>query len=146
MTGEKWGGCLCGAVRFRAAQVKTEFGGCHCKMCQRWTGGPLLAASVPADAIEWSGAEAVGIYQSSDWAERAFCTRCGSGLWYRVTTRPDTDYEVLLGLFDDPGGMRMTSEIFIDAKPGAYAFTGEHRRETGAEVQARYDLKRAEST
>ena len=27
--------------------------------------------------------EHIATYQSSDWAERAFCSMCGSNLWYK---------------------------------------------------------------
>lgn len=141
---ERSGACLCGAVRFRATRVKSGFAGCHCRMCQRWAGAVLLAASVPADAVEFTGRENIGIYQSSAWAERAWCTRCGSGLWYRPTVSPEADYEIPVGLFDDASGLTMTHEIFIDRKPDAYAFAGDHRRETEAEVLSRYNLQEGE--
>ena len=141
---ERTGGCLCGAVRFAATEVEPEFGGCHCKMCQRWAGGVLLAVSVPGPAVSFTGEEHVGRYASSEWAERAWCTRCGSGLWFRASGKDA--YEVPIGLFDDTSGFRMTGEIWIDRKPEAYAFAGEHPRETEAEVLARYDLQKGEPT
>ena len=33
---------MCGAVRFKAYEVETDFGACHCVMCQRWAGGPFF--------------------------------------------------------------------------------------------------------
>ncbi len=139
MSGAREGGCMCGAVRFRAAQVQRDFGACHCKMCQRWSGGPLLAATVIEGDMEWQGEAHIARYQSSDWAERGWCARCGSGLFYRVTKGAHAGaYEVPIGLFDDPGGLRMTREIFIDRKPDAYAFAGERERLTEAQTLALY--------
>ncbi len=139
---QRTGQCLCGAVTFVARADKTEFGACHCKMCQRWTGSALLCVTVPQEQIEWSGSDHVATIQSSDWAERGWCNKCGSGLWYRVTAEgPHAgNYEVPIGLFDDPAGLTLTHEIFIDKKPDGFAFAGEHGRMTEAEVLARYGV------
>ena len=140
---ERAGRCLCGAVRFTAMVGDTRFGGCHCTMCQRWGGGPLLAVTVRAEDLRWQGWEHVATFQSSDWAERGWCARCGSNLFYHVTAREgDTsggaegDYEMAVGLFDDTSGFELVREIFVDRKPGAYAFAGDHRRLTEAETLA----------
>jgi hypothetical protein len=34
-----------------------------------------------------------------------------------------------MGLFDDPNGFELLSEIFIDQKPDSYFFAGEARKE-----------------
>ncbi|WP_299134169.1 GFA family protein [uncultured Amaricoccus sp.] len=129
------GHCLCGTVRFTAAVRTRETHCCHCEMCRRWTGSALLAVSIAPDDIVFDGAETIRTYASSDWAERAWCDRCGSTLYYRLSVDgfgPRT-YEMSLGLFDDPGAFPMAKEIFIDRKPTAYAFAGDHRRLTEAE-------------
>ena len=43
-----------------------------------------------------------------------------------------------LGLFDEPDGFPLTSEIYIDRKPAGFAFAGEHERKTKAEVEAAF--------
>ena len=79
------GKCLCGAVSFTIRDLNADFGACHCKMCQRWTGSTYMSLTVPADTIAFEGKENIGRYQSSEWAERAWCKNCGSNLWYQVT-------------------------------------------------------------
>ncbi|MHA1569791.1 MAG: GFA family protein, partial [Alphaproteobacteria bacterium] len=38
------GRCLCGAVRFTARKVGSEFGVCLCGICRKWGGGgPMFA-------------------------------------------------------------------------------------------------------
>jgi hypothetical protein len=136
---ERTGGCLCGAVRFIARQPRPRLSVCHCKMCQRWTGGPLFAVSVAAGDLTLEGAEQVQRIASSDFAERAWCGKCGSALWYRLTTPGEAaDYEIMLGLFDDTTGFEVGEEIFTDVKPAAYALTGAHARLTEAETMAKY--------
>jgi hypothetical protein len=136
---DRTGRCLCGAVRFTAREVHPRLSLCHCKMCQRWTGGPLFAVFVPAAGLSFEGAEHVRRIASSEIAERAWCGRCGSALWYRLTgPGAAAEYELTLGLFDDTSGFEIGEEIFADAKPAAYAFTGAHTRLNEAETLAKY--------
>lgn len=125
MTGQ----CLCGAVRFRAHEVDPHIHACHCGMCRRWSGGPGLAVSVGSVAFE--GKENLKEYASSDWASRGFCLQCGTSLFYRL--KSPQAYVMWSGAFDDATPFEMVGEIFVDEKPGFYAFEGDHPRQTGAE-------------
>ena len=126
------GRCLCGAVSYTAEDVETHFHGCHCSMCRRWTGGSAMAAAV--GSVAFDGAENIARYDSSEWAERGFCRQCGSNLFYHLK---GTDrYIMWVGSFDDQTPFKLDGEIFIDEKPDAYAFAGDHPRLTGAEFMA----------
>jgi hypothetical protein len=124
------GGCLCGAVRFTAGLTKREFGACHCEMCRRWTGSALLGITVPEGNVEWTGTENIGRLQSSSWAERGWCAKCGSNLYFKVTADSPykSDIELPIGLFDDANGLVFSNEIYIDHKPDSYAYAGEGRK------------------
>ena len=51
------GGCLSGKVRFRLAAEAIETGYCHCRMCQRNTGAPVVAwTTFPAASFSWTAA------------------------------------------------------------------------------------------
>ncbi|HEX7035515.1 MAG TPA: GFA family protein [Pseudomonadales bacterium] len=126
------GKCLCGAVTFTAEDVEPEVHACHCAMCRSWAGAPMLA--VNAGKVSFRGEADLGRYQSSEWAERGFCTRCGSNLFYRL--KQDGRYFMCMGAFDDQSGFRMASEIYIDQKPPGYAFAGDHPRQTRDEFMA----------
>lgn len=126
------GKCLCGAVTFTADDVETHVHGCHCSMCRSWSGGPLLAASV--GSIEFQGGEHISRYDSSAWAERGFCARCGSNLFYRL--KEADRHIVCIGAFDDQSPFELVGEIYIDEKPPGYAFAGDHPRQTGEEFMA----------
>ena len=121
---------MCGAVRFVAEGVPEEYGACHCEMCRRWTGSALLGVTVPEANVSWQGGENITVIQSSSWAERAFCKLCGSGVWFRVTQEGEFAgaLEMPIGLFDEVDGFRMTSEIYIDHKPDAFAYAGSGRK------------------
>ena len=135
---ERTGKCLCGAVTYRAKELKPEIGACHCSMCRRWTGGPLLAAS--SGDVAWQGDDEIRTFKSSDWAERGFCSQCGSALFYRVTAPGPHQgtYHLAFGTLDDQSGFTIDKEWFIDKKPDAYTLAGEHKTLTEAEVFAMF--------
>ncbi len=131
----KTGQCLCGAVKFEAELKDATFGACHCGMCRRWTGGPMHAKDAEKLTVT-AGQEALNSYNSSDWADRVSCGTCGSSLWYHLK-KPEM-FIVAVGTFDDQSDMVMASEIFIDHKPGGYAFAGDLKQMTEAEVMAAF--------
>ena len=126
------GKCLCGAVTFTADEVDSHVHGCHCSMCRNWSGSPMLAASV--GSVSFTGEESISRYLSSEWAERGFCSKCGSNLFYRL--KEADQYIMCTGAFDDQSGFELVGEIYIDEKPPGYGFAGDHPRQTGAEFMA----------
>lgn len=129
------GQCLCGSVKIFAAQANTSVGACHCNMCRQWTGGPLMAVDCGND-VSFEGAEHITCFTSSEWAERAFCKKCGSHLFYKLTI--SGQYIVPVGLLDMPQPLAFDHQIFIDEKPEFYCFANETKNMTGAEVFAQY--------
>ena len=126
------GRCLCGAVTVTLSGARPLVDVCHCAMCRRWGGGAFGGISGAAFAV--TGGEHVSVYRSSQWAERAFCARCGSNLWFRFV--PADHLSFLAGLFDLPDGFAMWRQIFVDEKPDWYAFAQDTPAMTGAEVIA----------
>ena len=94
------GGCLCGAIRFRAAGDPIRTSICYCTQCRRQTGSAMPAFAVyPVKAVEVTrGAPAR--FAASEKAEREFCESCGSPLFWRG--RNDADLDIFLGSFDEP--------------------------------------------
>jgi len=133
---EKTGQCLCGAVRFRARLGEAHMHACHCGMCRRWAGGPVLAA--PVEAVTFEEDSALRRYASSGWAERGFCGNCGSHLFFHL--KEAGRYVVSFGAFDDAADFRLASEIFIDFKPAGYVLGGDHPRLTEAQFLAQFGL------
>ncbi len=94
------GGCQCGAVRFRAAELCDNPHVCHCRMCQKAVGN-LFAAMVGVlhEHMIWTRGEP-SEFMSSDLAARGFCGTCGTSLYYRYV---DGDQlTVSIGAFDEP--------------------------------------------
>lgn len=80
MTDKIAGGCLCGACRYETDAEPINVRACHCRACQKATGGPFYArVLVPVQGLQFSGP--VGWFNSSDDVRRGFCTRCGSTMF-----------------------------------------------------------------
>ena len=74
------GGCLCGQVRWRAGAEPANVRVCHCRNCQRATGGPFFARAVfLAGAIERSGE--ITRWPTSPRIDRLSCARCGTPMF-----------------------------------------------------------------
>jgi hypothetical protein len=125
------GRCLCGAVTFSAEEVELEHHACHCGMCRRWSGGSGFLAAA-ARGVSFASGEQLGVYDSSEWAQRGFCKHCGTTLFYFL--KPTQSYLMSVGSFVDQAPFRLVREIFIDKKPAGYAFAGDHPRWTEAET------------
>lgn len=124
------GHCLCGAVTITLENPKHEVELCHCDMCRRW-GGAFYAAQT-ADSESVTGEDAISVYRSSEWAERAFCARCGTNLWYRFLPTGSRSFSA--GLFDAAATHAIEKEIFVDERATWSDTSGDHPRLTGAEV------------
>jgi hypothetical protein len=131
------GNCLCGAVTIRATPKRRTVEACHCSMCRRWSGVAYVGVQCGTDP-EIAGEDNVVRYRSSEWAERGFCGKCGSNLFFHYL--PLDTYGFLAGLFPDDSFAPLSEEIFIDEKPDYYAFAGERERLTGAEVMAKFGV------
>lgn len=134
-TSRSKGRCLCEAVSIVASTVSDKVGACHCGMCRRWTGGPLLALDCGSE-VSFEGQEHISVFNSSAWAERGFCKQCGTHLFYRL--KQNGQHIVPVGLFDDLGTLEFDDQMFIDEKPEFYAFANKTHNMTGAEVFAKY--------
>jgi hypothetical protein len=103
-------------------------------MCRRWSSGPYF--EVTCTNVEFEGAERISTIRSSDWAERGFCSRCGSNLFYHII---DSDeFQISAGLLDEPSDLRLTLQVFTDEQPRYYTLADTTETMTGAEVFAKY--------
>lgn len=125
------GGCLCGALRYEGVGAIKGLSVCHCRKCQRWTGGAFHAAhfengvSVTQGEPRW--------YGDSDIADRGSCPNCGSPVLWRIKGDPPSS--VTAGSLDDPDAVeKITEHIFIDFKPHWLTLCDDAPRQTEAEV------------
>ena len=105
------GGCLCGAIRYRAGAEPIWVAYCHCASCRRATGAPVTAYAgfSAADFTYVGGAPAH--YASSPGVRRSFCSRCGTPLTYEGERWPG-EVHVLLGTLDRPERLEPQGHAF----------------------------------
>jgi hypothetical protein len=104
------GGCLCGAVRYQAGELSGA-GYCHCRMCQRASGAPVVAwCGAPLGAFAWTKGKPKE-YRSSQAAYRVFCAKCGAQLGFRRAEAP-TEMELNLATLDHPDAVAPRYHIY----------------------------------
>ncbi len=102
------GGCQCGAVRFRVEGALGEASICHCRMCQKATGGffgPYVTVAM-SDLI-WTRGEPRR-FQSSNKVQRGFCGDCGTPLTFEYDGKT---IGLAIGAFDRPGDIRIAEQL-----------------------------------
>ena len=129
---QREGKCLCGAVSC-VAEVPAVVEACHCNMCRQWGGGPFFVADC-GTKVTFHGNEQIAVFASSDWAERGFCSVCGTHLFYRL--KEQGIYYMPAGLFGNLGNVHFEREVFIDHKPDFYSFSNATEKLTGAALFA----------
>lgn len=94
------GGCLCGAVRYRARGAPAFVVVCTCTQCMRQTGSPVPTfASYPLERFELTQGRPRS-FRASEHVARQFCGECGSFLFWRGDGRGRIG--ITLGSFDEP--------------------------------------------
>jgi hypothetical protein len=105
------GGCLCGVVRYRATAAPIRVVICHCSMCRKHSGAPVLAfVHFPIDSFTWIKGQPTR-YRSSRYAERGFCSKCGSILTMHEEVLGDR-VQVTLGSLDEPQRVRPNDHVW----------------------------------
>ncbi len=135
IVGYQQGHCLCGEVTIRInGRHDPRNGACHCRMCQRWSGGLFLCFHADDEAVTVDGP--VKRFASTAFAERAFCANCGSHLWMRDTGSGTSGYDLMPGLFESAIDWPLRSEIYTDRAMASIRLKGDHNRATRAEYEA----------
>ncbi|MFC3813622.1 GFA family protein [Lysobacter sp. GCM10012299] len=109
------GGCLCGAVRYRASAEPLRGVICHCQACRRHSGAPALAfVHFPIESFQWTGAQP-SWFRSSQFAQRAFCATCGSTLGMREEVLAER-VQVSVGSLDEPERVRIDDHVWTQSR------------------------------
>ncbi len=94
------GGCLCGSVRYRITGEPLSAGYCHCRMCQRAAGAPVVAwVAFRREDFHFVKGEADS-FQASARAIRRFCPHCGTALTFEYSGSTET-VDVTIASLDD---------------------------------------------
>lgn len=107
------GGCPCGQVRWRAAAEPINVRLCHCRNCQRATGGPCFARALFNDPDVTRSGETIR-WASSQRLHRLSCSTCGAPVFAEAQDGPWI--AVALASLDDPSALSPGSHIWVSEK------------------------------
>ena len=109
------GGCQCGAIRYAFYAPLENAHVCHCRMCQRATGGVFaaLAGGAP-DNFAWTRGTP-SYFASSNLAKRAFCEKCGTPLTFKYD-EPTSRMYVTIGSLDEPAKAPIVKQFGVESR------------------------------
>jgi hypothetical protein len=109
------GGCQCGKVRYALYVAPENSHVCHCRMCQRATGGLFAAlAGAPKASFAWTQGEPA-MFESSNLAKRGYCRDCGTPLSFSYNL-PEARFYVTIGSLDDPEAAPIIKQYGIESQ------------------------------
>jgi hypothetical protein len=113
------GGCACGAIRYEVMAEPLVMFNCHCRDCQKTTGGPYTPVFyVPAKAFKITKGSPQYYDTTSEMVgenQRGFCPECGSRLFGGKT---EQGQGITASSLDDPSLYTPQFEIWTsDAQP-----------------------------
>jgi hypothetical protein len=98
-------------------------------MCRRTSGHHVAATACRVDDIVVTEAGSLTWYRSSSEAERGFCARCGSNLFYRPLHRGHVS--IMAGTLDPPTGLASVAHIFVESKSDYFAICDDLPQHSG---------------
>jgi len=126
----KWaGGCLCGAITYACDDDPVSAGTCHCRRCQKWTGGPYFAlVGFPTSTLKFTKGAPKMFREPGAIKERGFCAICGSPIWDRYLIKlndfrekegdpsgPDTVW-IPIGTLDHPERVKLEFHFGVESE------------------------------
>ena len=111
MTGS--GGCACGSIRYRVDGPLRNVANCHCERCRRITGHFMAASACAPEHLTLESEATLRWYVPGEepGVEYAFCSTCGSSLFWRAQTTPDS-ISICAGTLDPPTGIVTDVALF----------------------------------
>jgi hypothetical protein len=133
------GSCLCNSISYQFKVTEKEFDVCHCGMCRKWSGGPGFGVTAKSEPV-FTGIEHLKTYSSSEWAERGFCGKCGTHLFYRLKDKSFINFQ--LGSLEKNDSFKFNLQIYTDCKPNNYSFFEKTKMMTEADVIKAFSNKK----
>ena len=113
----KTGSCLCGGIHYAVSGPLRPVVACHCNQCRKTSGHYAAATQCAAENLTIEG-DTLAWFKSSDAAERGFCKRCGSNLFWRRFGNGNVS--IWAGTLDGPTGLRMEAQLYVESKGDYY--------------------------
>ena len=113
------GSCFCGFVRYRLTSAPMFIHCCHCRDCQKQSGGAFaINALIEADRMEVSQGDTVPVSMHTDSGRPHIihrCPKCHAALWSNYGGRNETRF-VRVSTLDDAARFAPDVHIFTRSK------------------------------
>jgi hypothetical protein len=114
------GGCACGAIRYRLAANPMIVHACHCRDCQRVTGGAFVINLWIERRLVETLSGTPRSFRLAGGSGKAhdvfFCGACGTYVWSRYQGAPGDALFVRAGTLDTPEAVTPDVHIFTRSK------------------------------
>jgi hypothetical protein len=108
------GGCFCGQVRYEVSGAPFDESVCHCSICRRTTGAPMVAwLTVRPGAFRITAGKPT-TFRSTAHCERAFCAMCGTQITFRDDRLDEID--VTTASLDEPNAVPPKAHIWTGSR------------------------------
>jgi len=121
-----FGGCVCGAIRYECSAEPIEMFQCHCRDCQRASGGPFsCVVVVPAQSFKLPRGSLryhFTLHAAGGQQKPGFCGECGARISGGENAgRISANVGINASSLDDPSWFRPRFDIFtVGAQPWDY--------------------------
>ena len=147
------GGCACRTIRYTLTASPLIVHACHCRDCQRLTGGPFaINMWIERTFVEVGPVAPKPIRLAAGSGKHQdvfFCETCGTTLWSRYQIAPGDALFVRAGTLDDPAAVTPDVHVFtrsklpwLDLPQGVPAFTSIYKIEEVWSPESKERLRR----
>jgi hypothetical protein len=147
------GGCACETIRYALTASPLIVHACHCRDCQRLTGGPFVINIWIEKSCVQMGPAAPKSFRLAGGSGRHhdvfFCDTCGTTLWSRYDIVPGDALFVRAGTLDDAAAVTPDVHIYtrsklpwLDLPKGVPAFRSSYKIEDVWAAESRERLRR----
>ena len=110
--------CLCGGIKIKVKGELRDVTNCHCSQCRKTHGNYAAYTCCPEENVTFISKKTLKWYQSSTFAKRGFCSRCGASMFCKTLKSKELD--IAAGMFNNPTTMKTVSNIFTKDKLDYY--------------------------
>lgn len=111
------GGCACGSIRYESSSAPVAMLNCHCRDCQRASGGAVSSLVVVPEArlaVKGEPKYYVTEPEPGRTLRRGFCAKCGSPLFGFAASLPGLAI-IKVGSLDDPSWFKPMFDMWTSS-------------------------------
>ena len=110
--------CLCGGIKIKIVGKLRHVINCHCTQCMKTHGNYATYTNAHEENITFINKISLKWYNSSNFAKRGFCSKCGASVFYKI--KKSKTISISAGMFSNPTKFKTQSNIFTKGKLDYY--------------------------